>query len=402
VDWVCPRGSQSFYLPQVADLPGNWVGSVRVESQEWFTPGGPVVDAPMITAVAQLIKYADVQRSSVSEAMAYNLLPEYDAFDWQVGCCEGGLASGEGLIAIPSLIKDLKSSGVTSELAITNLVPKPGFTDFAIYVFDQNGLFDYVCQKLSEKEVEYIDLQTWGYVNQGFKGSALISAVYWDHDVFDSGGRFLRNLVGLGAVTVERTGTTLLTDVPGDEAAGSLGIPVEMPYGYLGPNVPICPGVPTILGRPVFCPPVVTVDSGAVGLMITDNQTTSSTISVTGIPTSCVVTDVNLFLNVRHPNNGQLAAQLAEQTPADTLTRQLYANLCSQTANTVTTLDDDSASPIGSVCPPIGGRYATGGGLDAFDGRPVAGDWTLRISDNAVGSQGSLQNWSLEIRTRQQ
>ena len=33
VDWICPRGSQTFYLPAVAALPGNWVGSVRVESQ---------------------------------------------------------------------------------------------------------------------------------------------------------------------------------------------------------------------------------------------------------------------------------------------------------------------------------------------------------------------------------
>ena len=27
VDWICPRGSQTFFLPVVADLPGNWVGS---------------------------------------------------------------------------------------------------------------------------------------------------------------------------------------------------------------------------------------------------------------------------------------------------------------------------------------------------------------------------------------
>jgi hypothetical protein len=39
VDWVCPRGSQTFFLPVVADLPGTWVGSIRVESQDWWTPG---------------------------------------------------------------------------------------------------------------------------------------------------------------------------------------------------------------------------------------------------------------------------------------------------------------------------------------------------------------------------
>ncbi|MFN8422810.1 MAG: hypothetical protein U0470_05220 [Anaerolineae bacterium] len=74
VDWVCPRGSQTFFLPVVADLPGNWVGSARVESQEWITPGGPNVLAPNIVAVATLIKYSDTARTNMTQAIAYNLL----------------------------------------------------------------------------------------------------------------------------------------------------------------------------------------------------------------------------------------------------------------------------------------------------------------------------------------
>jgi hypothetical protein len=140
VDWVCPRGSQNFYLPAIASLPGNWVGSVRVESQEWFTPGGPIVSATPISAVAQLVKYSDIQRIDAQEAIAYNLLAEFDAYDWQLGSGHGGRESGVALLAIPSLIKDLTSSGVTSEIAIANLVPKPGFTDFAVHIYDQNGL----------------------------------------------------------------------------------------------------------------------------------------------------------------------------------------------------------------------------------------------------------------------
>jgi hypothetical protein len=252
VDWICPRGSQTFFLPVVADLPGNWVGSMRVESQEWVTPGGPLVAAPNIVGVATLIKYSDAQRTETREAIAYNLLPEHKIFDWQIGLGAGGLSTGVGLIAIPSLLKDLQGTGVTSELAIANIVPKPGFTDFAIYLFDQNGLLDYVCEKLNEKQVEYIDLQTWGYVNGGYKGSAIISAVYWEHDVFADDGRFLRNLVGLGAVAVERSKTMLGTDIGGDEAAGDRGIPFkqsdikdhEFHFGFSTEAPPLCPGVP--------------------------------------------------------------------------------------------------------------------------------------------------------------
>jgi len=251
VDWICPRGSQTFFLPVVHNLPGNWVGSIRVESQEWWTPGSRPVRAPSLVGVATLMKYVDVARTDTQQAIAYELLPEHKAYLWQVGYSTGGLDSGVGLIAIPSFLKDLDGKGVTTEIAITNLVPKPGFTDFAIYIYDQNGLLDYVCQKLHSRQTEYIDLQTWGYVPHGFKGSAIISATFWEHDVFGEPptGEFLRNLVGLGAVLVERTGTRLGEDIPGDEAAGARGIPfrndARLGFCLLGGAVPRCPGQPS-------------------------------------------------------------------------------------------------------------------------------------------------------------
>jgi len=233
-----------------------------VESQEWLTPGGPRVMAPNIVAVATLLKYSDAQRTETREAVAYNLLPEHKIFDWQIGYGGGGLTSGIGLIAIPSLLADLDATGVTSELAIANVVPKPGFTDFVIYIYDQNGLLDYICQKLNEKQVEYIDLQTWGYINRGFKGSAIISAFFWEHDVFASDGRFLRNLVGLGAVAIERSKTSLGKDIPGDEAAGDRGIPfrrsdvkdAEFDFTFLG-ELPSCPGLPDNRPKQGECTP---------------------------------------------------------------------------------------------------------------------------------------------------
>ncbi|MCB0217881.1 MAG: hypothetical protein KDH92_14660, partial [Chloroflexi bacterium] len=247
VDWICPRGSQTFFLPVVADLPGAWVGSIRIESQDWWTPGTNPIGAPNIIGVATLMKYSDVARTETQEAIAYNLLPEHKAYIWQIGSGTGGTTSGVGLIAIPSLLKDLDGTGTTSEVAITNLSQKPGFTDFAIYIYDQNGLMDFVCQKLHSRQTEYIDLQTWGYVNTGFKGSAIISATFWEHDVFNPTGEFVRNILGLGAVSIERTGTRLNEDVPGDEAAGSRGIPFEVDDNIelcLSGFRPVCPGQP--------------------------------------------------------------------------------------------------------------------------------------------------------------
>ena len=183
MDWICPRGSQTFFLPLIDGLPGNWVGSARVESQEWVTPGSPNIDPPRVQSVVMLEKWADAQRSVRREAAAYNAPTECTVFDWQLGKGLGGTQSGSAVIGIPLIAKG--NRGVTTELAITNVVPKPGKTDFAIFVYDQNGLIDYICEVLNQKQVEYIDLNTYGWVPTNFLGSAVISAVFWEHDVFD-------------------------------------------------------------------------------------------------------------------------------------------------------------------------------------------------------------------------
>jgi len=245
VDWICARGSQTYFLPVLANLPGSWVGSARAESQEWLTPGGPNVLAVPINTVVLLEKWSDPARTSRREAIAYNAQNECLLYDWQLGHGAGGTQSGSAVFAAPMVAKG--NRGVTTELAITNLVPKPGFTDFAIFVYDQNHLIDYVCQKLNEKQVEYINLATWGWLDSGFYGSAVVSAVFWEHDVFDARGRFERNLVGLGGVGIERVGGVLGgADVPGDESKGWEAFPIF--DHYRAPVVPNCPGVPPGFG----------------------------------------------------------------------------------------------------------------------------------------------------------
>jgi hypothetical protein len=233
VDWVCPRGMQSFFLPAINNLPGNYTGQVRVESQDSFAVGGPMVSATNITAVAHLIKYDGPARLQALEAIAYNLFPEFQSYDWQTGQNQ---TWNVGRIAIPSLMR--RSSHVTTELAIENVVPQPGFTDFAVYIYDQNGLVDFVCEKLNEKQTEYINLDDWRIINPGFRGSAVISATYWQHY---SG---TQDVVGLAAVKIERSDAVLGQDIPGDESAGSEGIPIQGPFRFSGPFAPRCPGQP--------------------------------------------------------------------------------------------------------------------------------------------------------------
>ncbi|MCB0215853.1 MAG: DUF11 domain-containing protein, partial [Chloroflexi bacterium] len=245
VDWICPRGSQTFFLPTIAALGGNWVGSARIESQDWWAPGTNPLDHPRIASVVLLEKWSDPARTTRREAVAYNGQTECLLYDWQVGAGKGGTQSGSAVFAVPLLSKG--NRGINSELAITNLVAKPGFTDFAIFIYDQNGLLDFVCQKLNDRQVEYIDLATWGYVPPNFLGSAVVSATFWEHDVFDPSGNFVRNLVGLGGVVVERIGARQgEPDIPGDESKAFEAVPV---FDHFGPEsrlgaAPRCPGQP--------------------------------------------------------------------------------------------------------------------------------------------------------------
>ncbi len=407
VDWICPRGSQTLFLPVIAGMPGSWVGSVRVESQEWTSPGSPLIRSPNIAAIAMLLKYVDAARTDTTQAIAYNMLPEHKIFDWQIGFSGGGLDTGIGLIAIPSLLRDLKHTGMTSEIAIANVVPKPGFTDFAIFLYDQNGLIDYICQKLNEKQVEYIDLQTWGYLDEGFKGSAIISAVFWEHDVFDSTGFFLRNLVGLGAVAVERKGTRLGEDIPGDESAGSRGIPFrrqdiegrELDFCFMG-FLPTCPGLPDLRPDPFACPEVLEISCANCPLPITGNSTTIDAVDAKILNPECIVVDVDVELDITHTWYGDLFVDLSGPELANS---ELFGDICGNFDDMMVTVDDDSLTPIGSVCAaPLLGTFASQmGGLDAFDGTRAGGRWRLDIFDDFPTDDGMLNDWTLRLRTEQ-
>ena len=189
---ICPLGTLYIAPGTIADMPGNFVGAVRVVSVDWWLPGSGVTDPPRLAGWA-----IATTATGGGDALAYPLLARHRSEDWPPP------AEQVGLIAVPLLTKAADDGDLTTEMAIANAVQKPGFTDFAIYIYDQNGLLDYICQKLNEKQVEYINLQTWGYVNSGFVGSAVISAMFWEHDVFDN-GQWLRNDLGLEAVVAAR------------------------------------------------------------------------------------------------------------------------------------------------------------------------------------------------------
>ncbi len=181
VDWVCPRGSQTFTLSAINNLPGRYVGSVRVESQNWWSPGDPPVDAPYIQAVVQLTN------RTTGEATAYN-----------------ALTGGAEALAIPLALKAVRQPNTppsvtwNSEISLQNVNFHPGTTNVRLDFYDQNSYITSVCQTLSSMDVDYIRLQDIGILPDGFAGSVVIVATCTDQE----GG------AQLAAVAVERGSQT--------------------------------------------------------------------------------------------------------------------------------------------------------------------------------------------------
>jgi len=213
VDWVCPRGSQTFFLPAIGSSPGNYVGAVRIESQDWWSPGDPPVDAPNIVSLVNLIN------QTTGQAISYNAYTQ-----------------GGQTLAIPLLTKDKTINGIVwnSEIAVQNLNMNPGSTNFRIDIYDQNGFIVSYCQTLNEKQVDYIRMSDLGLLFSGFNGSAVIDAECSDQQ----GGAML------GAVVIER-GTGPVGFV-GDLTKAYEAFPVD-PALYYPPSAITCPGCGPVL-----------------------------------------------------------------------------------------------------------------------------------------------------------
>jgi len=209
-DRLCPRGSQVFFLPVTDAARGTGVGSIRVESLPQ-----PGQDPVPIEARAVLMEYSDSSRRKVLSAAGYDLVPEWQSFDWPSG-------NGASVVGVPGMIRDLDNLGLMSELAIQNVVPAYGHTDVEVEFYDRNGLVYQTERRLNEREVAYIDLSAEAGVPRGYMGSAVVRAVYWDHEDPIT----YRNLVGLAATGVVRHHTRRGNDVAGDELSVATGVPL--------------------------------------------------------------------------------------------------------------------------------------------------------------------------------
>lgn len=266
---ICPGGSATFDLPLADDRPGEDLGTVRVAS---LPPAGDPAGTPaLVSAVALVERFVDASLSYRIESAAYNLLPEPAADAAGGGPADPGgptTSAAGALIALPLVARDLDGLGSLTELALANRAAEPGWADAAVVVFDANGPVEALCRRVGAGEVASIDLYVTSPVGVGFVGSAVVSATAWSRPAAGGVGEAAApGPARLSAALVTRTGTSQGEDVPGDELAVSLGVPIRRVPPGLAEAAAVCdsarrPGPPAGLTPAPATPTPVATPAG--------------------------------------------------------------------------------------------------------------------------------------------
>lgn len=132
--------------------------------------------------------------------------------------------------------------------------------------------------------------------------------------------------------------------------------------------------------------------SSTTPVAISDFQNTYDQILVESTGT---VMDVNVNLDITHARTGEL--RLILTSPDGTVAMLSDRNGGSGSNYTNTTFDDQAELAITQGAPPFTGRFRPQMALSTFNGKPVSGNWQMRIHDGGAGNTGTLNSWCLHI-----
>lgn len=123
--------------------------------------------------------------------------------------------------------------------------------------------------------------------------------------------------------------------------------------------------------------------------------------SVINVPEHTIIGDLDVSVQIDHQALVDVDVTLTSPQGG---TKVIFADVAASGAVFVNTVfDDDAALPIQNSVAFDGGRMRprAQSRLDWFNGEDAAGDWTLRVYDDASGGSGTFRGWSLRICERQ-
>jgi subtilisin-like proprotein convertase family protein len=161
-------------------------------------------------------------------------------------------------------------------------------------------------------------------------------------------------------------------------------------------NFNICAGTVSqlISTDPLASSGTQTVASGTVSLPINNLATTTSTLSMAGVPTGATITNMSVTFNATHTFDGDLDISL---TGPNGSTVDLSSDNGGGNDNYVNTVFSNTASTaITAGTAPFTGTFLPEGNLTNLFSVPN-GTYTLSVYDDASGDVGTINNWSISI-----
>ncbi|MFN7574587.1 MAG: S8 family serine peptidase, partial [Planctomycetota bacterium] len=132
--------------------------------------------------------------------------------------------------------------------------------------------------------------------------------------------------------------------------------------------------------------------SSDVPVNIVDNDTVISTLEITD---SGTIADLDLSLDITHTWVSDLDVFLIAP---DGTRVELFSDVGGSGDDfSGTYLDDEASTSIADGFAPFTGSFRPTGSLSVLDGLSITGTWTLEITDNFTGDDGTLDAWSLWI-----
>ena len=135
-----------------------------------------------------------------------------------------------------------------------------------------------------------------------------------------------------------------------------------------------------------------TYTSSDNGLTISHTGVTESTINITD---DITIDDINIQLDITHQRVSDIKVELVA---ADGTVIELISygsGAAGQYSFNGIVLDDDATTS--SALANGSGSYQAPGDLSSLEGMSLAGTWTLRITDNKGGKNGTLNGWSMSV-----
>jgi len=140
---------------------------------------------------------------------------------------------------------------------------------------------------------------------------------------------------------------------------------------------------------------IIEFEADDTPVVITDSATFTSVINIVE---SGIVADLDVQFDVTHTFTGDLDVFLISPTGTRI---ELFSDVGGGDDNfTETTLDDEATLGIADGTAPYTGSFQPFGQLSDLDTEIITGAWTLEITDDAGGDQGSLNWWKLFIDVR--